>query len=672
MARGDELIRERISASNRGSSSGQSPQDLEERMARYFERYMSPLRRQFDQLAEKVGLLTGERGDGSQRALTPTNPGDTSTGGGGDTIVITNPPPDAVTPTQPQHVTATGGFTHIIVQWDAANYTGHKHTEIWRNTLDDFGTATRIDTTEASIYSDTVDLNSKFYYWVRFVNLRDEPGAVSLSAYAETAINISAEMQRISDLINSGQLAQALQDRINLIDTPVTGLLDKLAAESIARQQGDSQLQTQIESIVLSNIADVYYQPDMPTGAIAENSRWFDTNDGNRPYLYKGGTWVDISDQRILDVSAATVTEQAARIAADSAQADQISAIQAQISNPSTGLSALATSLSSVSSAVTTQGSQLTANTNSLNQIQAIVGSNYAALQTMYNVTVGPQGLSAQLVFKTDVNGYIAGWGLWNTGVTSQAIFNVDDFAIGKSGASTVYPFIVSGGVVYMKTAMIQTASIVSGQIQSLVVDKIVGDTASFVINNIGTASIDFAKIQNNIQSGNYVAGATGWRIDKTGWAEFRNVIVRGDVEASSLKANTLMVRTANIFDFSVETLKIAGNAVTVMVGSQAGAGPCFAAINVSAGDIPVGSTTVPIIINISRHQGSTCYFALAVSKDGGAYTTLFNSLPTGGVWAYTYIYNASPGSYTFKNFDIGNSYPGVLNNSITATLGKR
>lgn len=54
------------------------------------------------------------------------------------------------------------------------------------------------------------------------------------------------------------------------------------------------------------------------------------------------------------------------------------------------------------------------------------------------------------------------------------------------------------------------------------------------------------------IRSANYVPGASGWAVDYLGQAEFRNVIVRGDVEASKLKANTAMVETLNIAGDSV------------------------------------------------------------------------------------------------------------------------
>lgn len=76
----------------------------------------------------------------------------------------------------------------------------------------------------------------------------------------------------------------------------------------------------------------------------------------------------------------------------------------------------------------------------------------------------------------------------------------------------------------------------------------------------IADAWIGQAIVDGALKSSAYVPGSSGWRIGKDGSAEFRNVTVRGDIEATSLKADT-----ANI----VQTLHVAGNAVTVPQHAQ-------------------------------------------------------------------------------------------------------
>ena len=74
------------------------------------------------------------------------------------------------------------------------------------------------------------------------------------------------------------------------------------------------------------------------------------------------------------------------------------------------------------------------------------------------------------------------------------------------------------------------TAGVISGQITSTNVGTFIAD-----------AAITNAKIGNVIQSSSYVAGSAGWRIDKTGAAEFNNATFRGtlDVKSSASGART-------------------------------------------------------------------------------------------------------------------------------------
>lgn len=83
--------------------------------------------------------------------------------------------------------------------------------------------------------------------------------------------------------------------------------------------------------------------------------------------------------------------------------------------------------------------------------------------------------------------------------------------------------------------------------------------TSGNVTTYIDYAAIGNAQIGGDIWSSNHVAGSAGWRIYRSGNAEFRNVTARGDIEASSLKADTAMVQTLNI----------AGNAVIVPVSAE-------------------------------------------------------------------------------------------------------
>lgn len=81
--------------------------------------------------------------------------------------------------------------------------------------------------------------------------------------------------------------------------------------------------------------------------------------------------------------------------------------------------------------------------------------------------------------------------------------------------------------------------------------------TSSNVTTYIANAALGNAQIGGNLWSTNWnYAGGTGWLLDRSGNFYGNNIYARGDIEASSLKANTAMVNT----------LHISGNAVTVPV----------------------------------------------------------------------------------------------------------
>lgn len=130
-------------------------------------------------------------------------------------------------------------------------------------------------------------------------------------------------------------------------------------------------------------------------------------------------------------------------------------------------------------------------------QLEASVGDAYAAVTQTQQVVAGLNGeLSAMLSIKvgvrTDGTYYGAGMGIGveNTpaGMQSQVLFLADRFAILHSvEGNAIAPFIVVGGQTIMNNAI------------------------------IGDATITFAKITDSLQSDNYVANSTGWRLAKNG-----------------------------------------------------------------------------------------------------------------------------------------------------------
>lgn len=165
---------------------------------------------------------------------------------------------------------------------------------------------------------------------------------------------------------------------------------------------------------------------------------------------------------------------------------------------------------------------------------QAIADVN-GNLSAMYNIKVGVSS-----------NGqyYAAGMGIGvqNTpsGMQSQVIFLADRFAVTTAaGNSVALPFVIQNGQTFIRASFIQDGT------------------------------IENAKIGNYIQSNNYAAGSAGWKLNKTGDAEFNNVTVRGVVYASGGSFTGEIQATSGKFKGTVEAQSFIGDIANMHTGKN-------------------------------------------------------------------------------------------------------
>lgn len=256
-----------------------------------------------------------------------------------------------------------------------------------------------------------------------------------------------------------------------------------------------------------------------------------------------------------------------------------------------------------------------------------------------------------------------------------------DWFAIrNTSGTDVKYPFVVDAtyGVV-MDSALIKDGTITNAKIASLAVDKLYAASGTMASVIIGTGHITNAMIGNTIQSSNY-SGTAGWYINKDGTAIFNDVYARGDVEATSLKSNTLMVNTGNINDLAVTTLKIQDNAVVLPVGA-------FSAGSVNATtvqSVTVASTGAPVFLSVSVKlffvgSGSPP-FSLSIKRNSTTLATY--DIPTRDIGVSTYEVNqllcpsiidtGAPSGNVIYSVTVSNSSINSSNRSLTAIVLKK
>lgn len=201
----------------------------------------------------------------------------------------------------------------------------------------------------------------------------------------------------------------ALTSSITTLNSRVGTTEAAIQSEQTARANGDSALSTRIDTMgVRVGNTEAAIQTEQTTRANADGAL---------------SGRIDSLVVRSGELSAAIQTEQTARINGDNAYAGYVSTLQTQM------------------------------------------GQVHTSLQELR--TVDSQ-LGAQYVLKTDVNGYVAGFGLYNTGALAEFLVLADRFAVIQPGYGRKVPFIVKDGQVFLDEAFISNASIGTANIKNL------------------------------------------------------------------------------------------------------------------------------------------------------------------------------------------------------------
>lgn len=520
------------------------------------------------------------------------------------------PIPDTSKPPVATGLEVTGLFTMILVRWDNANraYRAHSLTEIWRATEDDRAKAVIVGQTIDSIFSDVnVVYGQDYYYWIRWVSENGEAGMWNgvegtLGKLSEDPSDIVARLQ---GEITESHLYKKLNDRIDLIDEPKTGLVSKVIVLENKSETSATAI-SQLTSRVDQNNTTVEVLQSSVNGLSGQYTVKIDNN-GFVTGFGLSSESVDGQPRSMFLVNA-----------------DRFG-----ISNPG----ANRISVSSLTRSGTT-----------------------ATL-----VARRPHGLIAggvAVITGATPPAWNGTWRIASTPTESSLTFTVPSSLTGSAGGTKFLgtgsiPFIVDDGMVVIDTAAIKDASISSAKILNLGVEKLIGNIGEFVVANIGTGTITSAMIDVQIQSTVYVPNQQGWAVNKDGFAEFQNIRARGDIEATSIKADA-----ANI----VKTLNVAGGAVTSMLFAAGGSGlvaqkgsargsPSLTvtawnrkAVETAALPMPAGSSGVVINFGVFAFgSADDCQPYVDIFRNNTLIGSVTGSYHRYGTWISSTLFDSSP-----------------------------
>lgn len=263
-----------------------------------------------------------------------------------------------------------------------------------------------------------------------------------------------------------------------------------------------------------------------------------------------------------------------------------------------------------------------------INAITATINGNTAAITTNAQAIANVNGqLSAMYNIKVAVtsNGqyYAAGMGIGveNTpsGMQSQVIFLADRFAVTTAaGNSVALPFVIQNGQTFIRASFIQDGT------------------------------IENAKIGNYIQSTTWDGtGNVGWHINKSGYAVFNNVTVRGMVYASGGK-----------FTGTIEATSFVGDVANVGVGSDALlSGTANLVKTITYTDSGASSLSKNAIVEATFYSSANADTSMNVIIDINGTSKTFSNLPV------------QSGAYANNFYTLRFGVKGINASTVTATL---
>ena len=108
--------------------------------------------------------------------------------------------------------------------------------------------------------------------------------------------------------------------------------------------------------------AEIYYQTTAPVGAnVTENDLWYDTDDGNKPYVFRSGVWVSAQDGSIATAQSAANTALANAAAANAVGVAAQTTANTALANAATAFTAATASLQPSANTIVNASNQITA-----------------------------------------------------------------------------------------------------------------------------------------------------------------------------------------------------------------------------------------------------------------------------------------------------------------------
>lgn len=461
-------------------------------------------------------------------------------------------------------------------------------------------TAQEAEVTERKKLESTVNTNqASVTQELATLTTEQEAQATTLSGLTTAVGKNTAAVTRIDKAVSDNNQAQTTA--LAAVKATTDKNTADISTESTARTDGDSALGRRIDSLKVDVDGNTASRDAGIVGNVTNALANFTAFSDQRVTFAVGETktMAEITDVR---KTAADAT---------SAVAEQVTTLKATVEqNGQTNAAAI----TRIDKAVTDLES---ATATSIEQVTASIGKTNANVQTTSQAVADINGkLSAQWGVKVQVeaNGVkrIAGIQLGiDAAGSSNFLVSADTFAVyNPTTTGQELVFAATGGQTFLRSVFIQDGS------------------------------IDNGKIGNYIQSSNWDGtGNVGWHINKSGYATFNGVTVRGTIYATDGSFRGRIEATSGSFRGTVEATSFIGDVANVGIASDAvvsGAGTASSSITFtdSSSSSLDKSALLEAMVYVSSTSGSTTV-SITLNINGNVRDMGSISVPagTGGLW---------------------------------------
>lgn len=341
----------------------------------------------------------------------------------------------------------------------------------------------------------------EFWYRARLVDRIGNQSDWTEWVRGQASINVSDITDVILEEIKDSETFKDLIENAVDSNEKVAGMADDIKKHADELEQQAKEIQENADGLAQAEVKidEISVSMDGMTGGVK-----------NSAIAIIQANLAQVATRKTLSASVAGNSAQLDRIdevivTDREATARALLSLQTNVNGNTASINSLSQTVSNYQQATATQINAITATVNGhtssiTTNAQAIANVN-GDLKAMYNIKVGVSS-----------NGqyYAAGMGIGveNTpsGMQSQVIFLADRFAVThQAGAEVTLPFVIQNG-------------------QTIIRDTVIGD-----------GTIGNLKIGSYIQSTTWDGtGNVGWHINKSGYAVFNNVTVRGGVYAQN------------------------------------------------------------------------------------------------------------------------------------------